>query len=183
MNICTRHTSSVPEILRRDQNKWLQPFKDDVSKLLTTFAIEIREEDEEQTIALFRCLLEYSGGRVDCRQHNFRVDYTTSQNAFLCANFLGIARGSEFGSFDPEEMQGVLLNSALFAGISKSNLPNIVEWSRQMMISVPIGFPDNYMVQYYSKLKLAYANNGSESPSQLLCGFGARQIEQIRFHL
>ena len=35
-------------------------------------------------------LLESSGGKVDYRQHDFGIDYTTSQNASLCANLLGV---------------------------------------------------------------------------------------------
>lgn len=117
--------------------------------MTTDFAIEIREEKEQQIISLFRCLLEYFDSKVDCRQHSFEVDYTTNQNASLCANLMGVFYARQFERFDSEEMQDALLKSKIFAGISMSDLSNTVEWSRRMMISVPIDFSDNYLVRCY----------------------------------
>lgn len=151
--------------------------------MTTDFAIEIREEKEQQIISLFRCLLEYFGGKVDCRQHNFGAGYTTNQNASLCANLLGVCYARQFGRFDPEEMQDALLRSKIFAGISMSDLPNTVEWSRRMMISVPIGFSDNYLVQCYRSRGWRTLTMAQNLPLQLLCDFGAREIDRIRCHL
>jgi hypothetical protein len=95
--------------------------------MTTDFVIEIREEKERQIISLFRCFLEYSDDKVNCRQHNFEVDYTTNQNASLCANLLGVCYARQFERFDPEEMQDALLKSKIFAGISMSDLSNTVE--------------------------------------------------------
>lgn len=61
------------------------------------FPIEILKELEQQTISIFRSFLEFFGGQVDCRQHDFGMDYTISQNASLCASFLGIFCSRQFG--------------------------------------------------------------------------------------
>ena len=113
--------------------------------------IEIREGLEQQTISLFRSLLESSGSKVDCRQHDFGIDYTVSQNASLCASLLGVFFSQQFGRFDPEDMQGALSKSKLFAELSKPDLPDTVEWSRRMMVLVPVGFPDNYLVRCHQR--------------------------------
>ena len=43
------------------------------------FPIRIRDGLEHQTVSLFRRLLESSGGKVDCRQYDPGINYTTSQ--------------------------------------------------------------------------------------------------------
>jgi len=111
--------------------------------------IEIREGLEEQTISLFRSFLELSDGKVDCGQHDFGMDYTTSQNASLCASLLGVFCSRQFGRFDLEEMQGALFKLKLFARLSKPNVPNILEWRLHIMTLVPVDFLDNYLVQCY----------------------------------
>lgn len=113
------------------------------------FPIGIRKGLEQQTISLFRSFLESSGGKVHCRQHDFGMDYTTSQNASLCASFLGILCSRQFGRFDPEEIKGALSKSKLFAELSKPAIPDTLEWGLHMMVLVPVGFPDNYLVQCY----------------------------------
>jgi len=115
--------------------------------MVVDFPIGIREGLEEQTTSLFQRFLEFSGGKVDCGQHEFGMDYTTSQNAALCANLLGVFSSRQSGPFDPEKMQGALSKSKLFAGLSKPDIPDILEWSLRMMALVPVGFPDNYLVQ------------------------------------
>ncbi len=113
------------------------------------FPIRIQEGLEQQMISLFRSFLELSDGKVDCRQHDFGMDYTTSQNASLCASFLGISCSRQFGRFDPEEMQAALSKSKLFAEQSKPDIPNTLDWGLHIMAYVPVGFPDNYLVQCY----------------------------------
>jgi len=122
-----------------------------LSELLTAagFPIGIQEGSEQQTISLFRSFLEFSLGKVDCRQHDFGINYTTSQNASLCASYMGVFGLRQFGRFDPEEMQGALSKSKLFAEVSKPDIPDALEWSLRMMEAVPVGFPDNYLVQCY----------------------------------
>ena len=157
LRCCDRYdTPSALEILERDQNDWLQPFRNGhtaLSSLLVAadFPIGTRKGLEQQTISLFRSFLEFSDGKVDYRQHDFGMDYTTSQNASLCASFLGIFCSCQFGRFDPEEMHGALSKSKLFAERSKPDIPNTLDWGLYMMAYVPVGFPDNYLVQCYQK--------------------------------
>ncbi|KAL9045619.1 MAG: hypothetical protein Q9214_001366 [Letrouitia sp. 1 TL-2023] len=152
LRCCDRYdTLSAHDILERDQNDWLQPFRNvhtDLSGLLMAadFPIGIRKGLEQQTIYLFRSFLEFSNGKVDCRQHDLGIDYTTSQNASLCASFLGFSYSRQFGRFDPEDMAGALSRSKIFAEQSKPDIPNTLDWGLHMMAYVPIGFPDNYLV-------------------------------------
>ena len=115
--------------------------------MLADLPLGIRERLEQQTIYLFRSFLEFSSGRVDCRQHDFGIDYTINQNASICASFLGISRLRQFGRFDPEDMARALSKSKIFAEQSKPDIPNPLDWGFHMMAHVPVGFPDNYLVQ------------------------------------
>lgn len=141
-------TPSVLDILERNQNEWLQPFLNrhtDLSEPLTTADFAMKQ----QTISLFRCLLEFSGGNVDFRQHDFGVNYMTNENVSLCANFLGVFNSRQFKRFDPKKMQGAFFKSKFFAEFSMSDFPNTVEWSRRMMMSVPVGFSKIYLIRCY----------------------------------
>ena len=105
-----------------------------------------RKGSEWQTISLFRRVLEFSGGKVDCGQHHFGLNYTTRQNAFICASFLDVSCSRPFGRFDPKEMQGALSKSKVFVELSVLSIPDIFEWSLRMMVLVPVGFPENHLV-------------------------------------
>ena len=152
LNWCERYDAPPAlDILERDQKDWLQPFRGSCTDLsevsvAADVPIGIREESEWQTISLFRTLLESSGGKLGCRQHNFGINYTTRQNASLCANLLGVSCSRQFGRFDPKEMQSAPSKSKLFRAVSKSDIPDTLEWSLRMMAQVPVGFPDNYLV-------------------------------------
>ena len=43
-------------------------------------------------------------------------------------------------------MQGALSKSKLFAEHSKLDILNTLDWGLYMMVYVPVGFPDNYLV-------------------------------------
>ncbi|KAI4260734.1 MAG: hypothetical protein LQ352_000126 [Teloschistes flavicans] len=161
LNCCDRYDSpSALDILGRDQKEWLQPFRNGhthLSELWMAADVPVgaREGLEQQTTSLFQSILEFSSGKVDIRQHDFGTNYTTSQNASLCASLLGIFYSRQFRRFDPEGMQAALSKSKLFAKSPKSDIPDVLEWKLRMM----------------------------NLPSQLLCGFSARQVDQIRFQL
>ena len=169
-------------------NDWLQPFRNghtDSSELsmAVNFVIGIREGLEEQTTSLFRRFLELSDGKMDCGQHEIKMDYTTSQNAALCTRLLGVFSSHQFRLFDSEDIQNALFKSKLFARLSKSDVADILEWSLRMMALVPVGFSGNYLIQCYQSWGWRTLTMAQNLPSQLLCGFGAGQIDQIRFHL
>lgn len=96
---------------------------------------------------LFQSFLEFSGGKEDYPQHDIGTDYTTSQNASLCAGFLGIPYSRHPGRFHPEEMQGALSKSKLLMEQSEPDIPSALSWGLHMMAWVPISFPDSYLVQ------------------------------------
>ena len=98
--------------------------------------IRIRELSERQTVSLFRSLLEFSGGKVGCRQHSFDFDYTISQNVSLCARLLGVPFSRQFGCFDPKEMQSALLKSKIITEVSSPAVPDTLDWSLRMMVLV-----------------------------------------------
>ena len=108
--------------------------------------LSTRKGLEWQTISLFRSVLEFSGGKVDCEPHHFGLNYTTRQNASLCASLLDVSCSRPFGRFDPKEMQGALLKPKILVELSVPNAPDIFELSLRMMGLVPVGFPENYLV-------------------------------------
>jgi hypothetical protein len=110
---------------------------------------ELGESDskEIQKISLVRCLLEFSSGREDFLQQKFSQEYTAMDNASLCGSLVGIARSNYFGKFDTQEMLNALSKSKVFTDDDFCEL-NVVELSTQMMLYLPIGFPQGHLVLY-----------------------------------
>lgn len=115
--------------------------------------VRIRERSERQTISVFRLLLEASGGEADCRQHRLEFDYTIGQNASICARFLDVScsrpRNVQLDVSTQRKCKTRFQNPEFFDGVSPPAIPDILEWSFFLMYSVPIGFPDNLLVQCY----------------------------------
>ena len=144
-------TAPARNLLARNQNDWLELFQGvytDHSDLFTTAdtVIRARKRSEQQTILLFQRFLEFSGGEVDYQRYGLNPDYTTPQNASLCARFLGVPTSHCFGRFDPQKMQDALLKSKLFIKTSSLVIPDIFIWSLQMMAVMPIRFLDINLV-------------------------------------
>lgn len=140
-------TPSALDVLKRDHKNWLQLFQIghiDMSEK-KTFS-EIQEKEEWQTITLFRSILEFSGGKVDCKQHVFEPNYTVSQNTSLCARRLEVACSCQLGSFDPEKMHAALSDSKLFSEVRGPDIQNMLEQRLRLMRIVPVGIPDNHLV-------------------------------------
>ena len=105
------------------------------------------KRDESQITFLVRALLELSGGRVDFRQHGFAEEYTTSQNADLCASVLEITRTNQFGDFDSEEMCKSVSKSPVFSEVAIS-IQDLESWTMSMRDFLGVGFPDGYLVRH-----------------------------------
>ena len=86
---------------------------------------------------------------MDYQRYRINPEYTTHQNASLCARFLGVPTSRCFGHFDPQKMQDALSKSKLFIETSSPVIPDAFMWSLHMMAVVPIGFPDINLVQSY----------------------------------
>lgn len=108
--------------------------------------VETRKGLKKQITSLFRHIFKFSGGRVDIRQHDIETNYTTSQNASLCVNLLGIFCLRQFERFDTKEMQIAFFKSKLFAKLLKSDILDVLEWKLRIIILVPVGFSNNYLV-------------------------------------
>jgi len=89
-------------------------------------------EDDSQRTARFRALLEFSGGRVDCLQHESVPNYTSSENVRDYASFLGIARTRSFGDVDYEDMCKWLAKSPVFSRMM-IGVQDLKEWSTRMI--------------------------------------------------
>lgn len=145
-------------MFERDQEAWLQPFQGYTHFLKPLFPAEFSvggsDDEERQTIFLFRGVFELSNGRVDQGQHIYGLDYTTSHNMYLCAYVLGIDHRHRLGHFDPQAMQGVLNRSSLYR--ASDHCLSAVDWSVRMMKYVPLGFPRDYMVPHHRDLYSLY---------------------------
>lgn len=121
--------------------------------LALQFALPIRQpaertkQDEAQITSLVRALLELSGGRVDCHQHGFAEEYTSSENADLYASVLGITRTNEFGNVDREQMRKTLSKSQVFSGMTIT-VHDLEEWTMKTIDALPIGFQKGHLVRY-----------------------------------
>ncbi len=106
-----------------------------------------RTRREAQKTSLLRALLEFSGGRVDCRQHGFAEEYTPGENADLYASLLGIKKTREFEDLNSEKVYNELSKSPVFFGM-ELGLQDLEEWTTKTMGSLHIGFRTGYLVRY-----------------------------------
>jgi hypothetical protein len=133
-------TSPALELLSNGQDELLQVF----TGLSKTGSGE-SDSKEIQKISLVRFLLEFSGGREDFLQQKLSQEYTAMDNANLCGSLVGIAGSNYFGKFDTQEMLNALSKSKVFTDDDFREL-NVVELSTQMMLYLPIGFPQGHLV-------------------------------------
>lgn len=98
-----------------------------------------------QRISLVRCLLEFSGGREDFKQHKLDNDFTAIENANLCHDFLGITGSNFFGRYDTDNMLHALSMSKVFSENDLQTI-NIVELSFQMMENLSVGYRQGHLV-------------------------------------
>lgn len=105
----------------------------DLNELLDSLKPElgILKRHKSQVTSLFRALLELSGGKVNCQQHNFTDDYTANENCDLYASILGIKTPNKFGKFDALEMRGILLKSLLVGGMTLKS-EDLESWTTKM---------------------------------------------------
>ena len=97
--------------------------------------------DDTQITSLVRILLEFSGGRVDLRQHKLDQEYTTTKNADLYASIFGIVRTEHFAKFDSDKMYNTLSKSSI-------DIRELKEWTTKMMEPLRLGFGEGYQVRY-----------------------------------
>jgi hypothetical protein len=105
------------------------------------------KRDEAQTTSLVRALVEFSGGRVDLRQHGFAGEYTASENADHFASVFNITRTKQFGDFEFKEMCNTLSKSPVFSGMA-IRVQDLEERTTKMMDSLHLGFQKGYLVRY-----------------------------------
>ncbi len=151
LNLLERYDSSLAlELLAKDEDDLLQSFRNGRSLFEATLETEasMLEGSELHDISLLRCLLEHSGGMVECRQHALDPERSISDSVNLFDLLIGIAGTNRFGSFDSKQMHDALSKSEIFAGDSDISTLDTVEWSLQLMSFLPIGFPAGYLVRY-----------------------------------
>lgn len=142
-----------PILQEADEDDILQPFRNnqaDLSELANGEEIptEMRKSQEKQRTSIFRRIFEEAGGRVINRQYDIDVHYTADENASLCASFLGVSYSRRFGLFDLKEMYSALLKSKIFRNTSSSDIPDVHTWSLRIMQWIPVGFPNDCLVEY-----------------------------------
>jgi hypothetical protein len=143
------------ELLRKDRDELLQAFQNGQDELLQAFwrdhtdlfpgSTSAQRSAEFQRISLLRCLLVFSGGKDDIRQHRFAPEYTASDNVNLYGSLVGITGSNCFGNFDSQVILDALSKSKVFTHDDIRTL-DIVKLTSQMMTSLPIGFPQGYLV-------------------------------------
>lgn len=153
LNLLEEYDSShALELLAKAQDDLLQPFRKghtDVFKAAAEkeISVETLERSELQTISLVRRLLEFSGGRTECRQYTLDQECTSSDNASLCGLLIDIVGTNRFGNFDSEQMHNALSKANVFVGDPNISTLDTVGWSVQIMRIIPVGFPKGYLVR------------------------------------
>jgi hypothetical protein len=135
----------VLELLRKDQDELLQAFRKDHTDLFKAAPANPQRIAEFHRISLLRRLFVFSGGRDDFLQRKIDPKYTANDNVNLYGSFVGVTGSNRFGNFDSQAMLSALSKSKVFTDEDIRTL-NIVELSGQMLASLPIGFPQGYLV-------------------------------------
>ncbi|KAH7364910.1 hypothetical protein BKA65DRAFT_146287 [Rhexocercosporidium sp. MPI-PUGE-AT-0058] len=99
---------------------------------------------EFHRLSLFRCWLEFLGGKRDCRQHKIDQQYTAIANANIISSLVGIEVLKPFEIFDPQRMLDALSKSPLFLNNTIHTL-DVVKMSTQVMARLPFGLPNEYL--------------------------------------
>jgi len=151
------------ELLAKDEDDLLQPFWKGRRVLFeaaseTEASMKMLEGLKLHNISLLRCLLKFSGGRMERRQHALDPEHSISDNVNLFDLLIGIVDTNRFGSFDSKQMHDALSKSEIFAGDPDISTLNTVEWSMQLMNFLPIGFPEGYLIRYLERTNLINAN-------------------------
>ncbi|KAH8590407.1 hypothetical protein B0O99DRAFT_691617 [Bisporella sp. PMI_857] len=155
---------TVVELLEKNQDKLFQDFRKVYIDLLDTTAS--KQILQFHFIALVRALFTFCGGRKDFLQEEFYLGNTVSQNADFFGYLVGITGSHCFGSFIIQDMLKAL---SLSKAVAKDDvhLLDIRGLVRQMMDSLPIGFPQGYL----------------NIPAKLLYGLGKGEVDQIRVQM
>lgn len=117
------------------------------NELLEQFQDDLRDCHDDQTISIFRRLLEMSGGRTDHLLQNFDREYTAAQNSDLCAGLLGITRANHFGDKSFEIMRTALSSARIFAGADLTKA-DLVSWGTMIEKRLRIGVPQQLLVWF-----------------------------------
>ncbi|KAH8595124.1 hypothetical protein B0O99DRAFT_686979 [Bisporella sp. PMI_857] len=116
-------------------------------------------------LSLFRYLVEFAGGKMNKRQHRLLPEYTANQNANIYGSAVNTNGSKPFGIFDPEKMRNALSKSLVFP--DDIGIPDIMELRNQMLVYLPMGFPDGYL----------------DIPIEVLSKLGYDQVKMIRIQL
>ena len=94
---------------------------------------------------LLRAALELCGGRVEPRQHAFDRERTVADNVQLYSYLVSIVGVTDvgFGNLDPKEMYNAFTRSKLSADESEADT---VQWIDRIKNSLPVWYPDGYLV-------------------------------------
>lgn len=134
---------TVVELLEKNQDELLQVFRKDYTDLL--HATTSGQTVQFHCIALVRGLFVFCGGRKDVLQQKFHPGYAACDNANFFGSLVSIIGSNRFGSFDTQAMLKAL---SLSKAVAKDDIHmlDIASLTRQMTTSLPIGFPQGYLV-------------------------------------
>lgn len=144
-------SSNDYSLLERDQNDWLQQFRNDQTNLFellntTYIPTQERKSRKKQTTSIFRRLFECFGDTLNSRQHDIDLNYIARENEFLCASRLHVFYSCRFECFDSKKMHSILSSFKIFAEISSSNLSNAREWSLCIMTRMSVRLSNDRLI-------------------------------------
>lgn len=174
----------ILDVLKRDHKNWFQLFQiDHIDMFEKKTFNEIQKKEEWQTITLFRGILEFSGEKVNCKQHVFELNYTMSQNTSLCARRLEIACSCQLRSFDLEKMHAAFSESKFFSKMRGSDIQNMLKQRLRLMRIVFVEILDNHLINCQSIKDWRTLIIIQDFSLQILNEVDAEQINFINIHL
>lgn len=138
--------SLVSELLGKDQDQLLQGFLQDHMDLLEDIP-KNQQNAEFHCISLQWLLFVSCGAEHDFGPRKFDPKYTAGENANMIGSLIGIKGSNRFGHFDSQAMANALSHSKVFTKYDISVL-GIANLASKIMTSLPIGFPEGYLVRY-----------------------------------
>jgi hypothetical protein len=136
----------VSELLGKDQDQLLQGFRQDYTDLLEDIP-KNQQNAEFHRISLHWLLFVSCGAEHDFGPRKFDPRYTAGENANMIGSLIGIKGSNRFGHFDSQAMANALSHSKVFTKYDISVL-GIANLASKIMASLPISFPEGYLVRY-----------------------------------
>ncbi len=132
------NTPSAIQLLEKNQDEVLQPFRKDSTDLFTSAKCQNRKA-ETQLTGLVRRVFIFAGGLEDVHQLKFDQEYTGIDNHNLLGSLVNVTGSNPFKNLDLQATLNALYKSKAITN-EYINTLDIAEFISKLMTLLPIGF-------------------------------------------